>query len=285
MRLMSFEILHRSTFAVLYKLKDCSDLRSAMIAAVAADANLSDADLRSADLRGANLRGANLPGANLSDADLCGADLSDADLCGADLSDADLCGADLCGADLCGADLPVANLAGACLFRAKLRGARLLRANLRGADLRGADLGCANLGGVDLGGVDLRGADLGCADLGGANLLGADLHGVKGLLPTGIIPLQIGGSQHWIVVLEVGNITIGCEHHPIEWWEEHHAAVGRRAGYSDAQVKEYRTHIQYCREWMEAKGVLTAAANATGEVIPSTTAAPIRIQFPKPESK
>ena len=86
----------------------------------------------------ADLRGAYLGGAYLGGADLCGAYLRDAYLLGADLRDAYLLGADLGGANLRGADL-----AGAYLRDANLRDA-----NLRGADLAGADLGGADLGGA-----------------------------------------------------------------------------------------------------------------------------------------
>ncbi|HKT90116.1 MAG TPA: pentapeptide repeat-containing protein [Candidatus Sulfotelmatobacter sp.] len=130
------------------------------------------------------------------------------------------------------------------------------------ANLYGADLCGANLGDADLGGANLRGADLYGANLRGADLGDADLRGAEGLFPNGIVPLQIGGTRHWIIVREVGHITIGCEHHPVEWWEEHYKAVGRRENYTDAQVAEYAEHIQYCKAWMEASGVLKEEEDA-----------------------
>jgi hypothetical protein len=114
-------------------------------------------------------------------------------------------------------------------------------ANLRGADLQGADLG---------------GADLQGAYLQRAYLQGAYLQGAKGLLSTGIVPLQIGGSRHWIIVREDGYITIGCEHHPVEWWEQNGATVAVRENYSDAEIEEYRQHVAYAKAWMERNGVL-----------------------------
>jgi hypothetical protein len=144
------------------------------------------------------------------------------------------------------------------------------RADLGGADLGGADLGGADLRRADLGGAYLRGADLRRADLGGAYLRGADLRGAdlrgaylrgaEGLLPDGITPLQIIGTRYVLVVRSVGHVTIGCEHHPIEWWEANYAATGRANNYSDAEIAEYRAHIQHAKQWMEAKGVLVAAA-------------------------
>ena len=130
---------------------------------------------------------------------------------------------------------------------------------LGGADLRGANLSGADLSGADLGGADLRGANLRGADLSGADLRGADLRGAEGLLPCGVIPLQIGGSRDWIIIREIGHISIGCEHHPVEWWEEHYEAVGRKNTYTNAEVAEYFEHIQYCKRWMEAHGVLVVS--------------------------
>ena len=136
------------------------------------------------------------------------ANLSWADLSGADLSRANLSWADLSRADLSRANLSVANLPGANLSRANLSGADLSRANLSWANLSGADLSGANLS--------------------WANLSRANLSGAKGVLPDGATPLQILGTRHALIVREVGHITIGCEHHTVEWWEEHYRAVGRK---------------------------------------------------------
>ncbi len=106
---MSTEIVNRWTRAVLYKC-DLSDVRAALVAAVADRSYLSGAYLRGAYLRGADLRGAYLSGADLRGAYLSGADLSGAYLRGAYLSGADLRGAYLRGADLRGAYLSGAYL-------------------------------------------------------------------------------------------------------------------------------------------------------------------------------
>jgi hypothetical protein len=163
-----------------------------------------------------------------------------ADTIAAAVLEARECGANLCGANLCGANLCGANLCGA---------------NLRGANLRGANLCGANLCGANLCGANLR----------GANLRGANLCGANGLLPNGVIPLQISSSRDTLIVREPGHITIGCEHHPVAWWEEHYGAIGRANSYTDAQILEYRRHIAYAREWMETNGVLEVPAPATGE--------------------
>ena len=140
----------------------------------------------------------------------------------------------------------------AAVIEAARSGASLERAYLGGANLGGADLGGANLRGAYLRGADLRGADL--RD---ANLRGADLRGAIGLLPNGSVPLQIGGTRNWIIVREAGKITIGCMHESVEWWEEHHAAVGRRENYTTEEIAEYVAHIAYCKAWMAAHGVLS----------------------------
>ncbi len=123
---MKIEIKNRFSGTVIFSHETVGNtIAITLIAAVAANANLSRADLSGADLSGANLSGANLSGADLSGANLSGADLSGANLSGANLYGADLSGADLYGADLSGADL---------------YGANLSRADLSGADLYGADL-------------------------------------------------------------------------------------------------------------------------------------------------
>ena len=89
---------------------------------------------------------------------------------------------------------------------------------------------------------------------GGANLSGADLSDAKGLLPGGVRPLQISGTFHHLIVREAGHITIGCEHHSVEWWEEHYRAVGRRENYSKDQLSEYCKFIALARYWMRLHG-------------------------------
>lgn len=137
-------------------------------------------------------------------------------------------------------------------------------ANLRGADLRGAILVGANLGCAKL-----VGANLGGANLVGANLVGAKLGGATGLLSKPVIPLQIGGSRHWILVRQDGYLTIGCDHRPLAEWEERYESIGRVEHYTDAEVQEYRAHIAHCRAWMELHGVVnviepTAETASTG---------------------
>ena len=123
------DILHRYTGTVLYSAVDVTDIKSAVLAAIASRANLRYANLRYANLRGANLSGANLSGAtlsdaNLSDANLSGANLSGANLSGANLSWANLSGANLSGATLSDANLSGANLSGANQYVLRIQGSR-----------------------------------------------------------------------------------------------------------------------------------------------------------------
>jgi hypothetical protein len=89
---------------------DYASVKSAVEAAVEANADLSGADLYGADLTGANLydadlRSANLTGANLRSANLRSANLRSANLRYANLRYADLTGAYLTDADLTGVAL------------------------------------------------------------------------------------------------------------------------------------------------------------------------------------
>ena len=53
-----------------------------------------------------------------------------------------------------------------------------------------------------------------------------------------------------------GIITIGCESHPVTWWEEHYRALGRKEAYTDAQIDEYHNYIAMAKYWMKLYGVL-----------------------------
>jgi hypothetical protein len=99
---------------------DAESLGAAVLAAIAAKANLSGANLFGADLSGADLSGANLFGADLSGANLFGANLSGANLSRANLSRANLSRADLSRANLSRADLSGANLSRADLYEIKI---------------------------------------------------------------------------------------------------------------------------------------------------------------------
>lgn len=112
-----------------------------------------------------------------------------------------------------------------------------------------------------------------CADLRDADLRYADLRYAVGLLPNAVMPLQICGSRDSLIVREVGQVSIGCEHHPVAWWEEHYAAICKVNSYTDTQVLEYRRHIAYAREWMETNGVLDVQDSTSVNVAGTPTEA------------
>jgi len=53
-------------------------------------------------------------------------------------------------------------------------------------------------------------------------------------------PLQIQGSKHLVYVAGPNIIGVGCIRNTAAWWNEHYKAVGRKDGYTDGQVAEYR---------------------------------------------
>ena len=113
------EIKSRHNNEILFSIESES-VKSAVVSAIRAGANLRGAYLEGAYLEGAYLEGADLGGADLGGAYLGGADLGGAYLEGADLEDAYLGGANLGGANLGGANLRGANLRGAYLRGAYL---------------------------------------------------------------------------------------------------------------------------------------------------------------------
>ena len=66
-----------------------------------------------------------------------------------------------------------------------------------------------------------------------------------------------------MIVREVGYITIGCEHHPVAWWEEHYRSVGKREHYTREQVNEYRNYIALAKYWMKLHGCAGETNDAT----------------------
>jgi uncharacterized protein YjbI with pentapeptide repeats len=239
---MSFEIVSGAK-AVLFHSETAQDAAEAVKEACLCGANLYRANLYGANLRGAYLYGANLRGANLRGAKLTGANLREAKLTEANLREATLCGA---------------NLREAKLTEAKLTGANLREANLREANLCEADLCEADLYGANLREANLCGANLREANLYGAYLRGANLRNAIGLLLGDISPLQMSGTRDTLIVREAGHITIGCEHHPIAWWETHYRELGYKNHYSHAQINEYRNFIALAKYWMKLHNVLEA---------------------------
>ena len=137
------------------------------------------------------------------------------------------------------ANLSGADLRGAYLSDANLSGAYLSDANLSDANLSGADLSDADLRGVNLSGADLRGANLCGADLSDANL--SDAKNI--LLPI----ISITGSKHF-VYSHNNNILIGCENWSISHWLENYEEIGRKKGYTEEQIIEYKKYIDIIAE-------------------------------------
>ncbi|MDE2104910.1 MAG: pentapeptide repeat-containing protein [Patescibacteria group bacterium] len=123
----------------------------------------------------------------------------------------------------------------ALLYRSEIAansGEAVIEAVKARAYLEGANLSRANLSGANLSRAYLEGANLRGADLSGANLRGADLSGAKGLLLNGLVPLQIIGTKHTLIVRKPGYLQIGCHLKLLVEWEQDYHAIGRKEGYS-----------------------------------------------------
>jgi len=82
----------------------------------------------------------------------------------------------------------------------------------------------------------LSDADLSRANLRGADLRGADLRDY----------VYIKGSQHDFQYIQ-GHITIGCEYHSLEYWLIAWDIIGKKNGYTEEQLKEYKNYIDFCK--------------------------------------
>jgi hypothetical protein len=127
-----------------------------------------------------------------------------------------------------------AYLSGANLTRAYLADANLADANLADANLTGANLSRANLADANLADANLTGANLSRANLSRAYLAGADLSRAYLAGATGNMR-QVKSAQIercpvvWTQSPDgVTTVQIGCQPHPLEWWEtadEHRIAA------------------------------------------------------------
>ena len=96
-----------------------------------------------------------------------------------------------------------------------------------------ADLSCANL----------YRADLSCANLSGANLYGANLR--ETLYKDNII-VNFMYQKHTATYLGTNEIRIGCHVYPINHWVDNFEEIGKKANYSDEQIKRYGKFIKSC---------------------------------------
>jgi hypothetical protein len=58
-------------------------------------------------------------------------------------------------------------------------------------------------------------------------------------------PLYIQGTKHSITNCDYGKIAIGCEIHTFAEWKKNYKTIGKNAGYTAEQIKEYGRHIAY----------------------------------------
>jgi hypothetical protein len=56
-------------------------------------------------------------------------------------------------------------------------------------------------------------------------------------------PLYIQGSKHCATNVKHGSIAIGCEIHAYAEWLENYKQIGKAAGYTAEQIKEYKAII------------------------------------------
>ena len=56
-------------------------------------------------------------------------------------------------------------------------------------------------------------------------------------------PLYIQGTKHGITNCAYGEIAIGCQVHTFAEWKKNYKAIGKVAGYTPAQIKEYAAYI------------------------------------------
>jgi len=61
-------------------------------------------------------------------------------------------------------------------------------------------------------------------------------------------PLYIQGTRHAITNCAYGLLAIGCQVHTFAEWKKNYKAIGKEAGYTEEQIKEYGRHILYATE-------------------------------------
>ena len=66
-------------------------------------------------------------------------------------------------------------------------------------------------------------------------------------------PLQIQGSRHFITECKKGLLQIGCKCYTFEEWERYFEAIGKAEGYSDDQIKEYKSYIDLAINFSKLK--------------------------------
>jgi hypothetical protein len=57
-------------------------------------------------------------------------------------------------------------------------------------------------------------------------------------------PLYIQGTKHSVTNCAHGKLAIGCQVHTFAEWKKNYTAIGKAAGYTPAQIKEYGEYIK-----------------------------------------
>ena len=57
-------------------------------------------------------------------------------------------------------------------------------------------------------------------------------------------PTQIQGTKHFINVSRKGYIKIGCQEFEFSYWKKNFKDIGKQAGYSNSEIKEYGLYIE-----------------------------------------
>ena len=113
-------------------------------------------------------------------------------------------------------------------------------------------------------GIDLSRANLSRANLIGANLSRADLRVADLRGADGPFTLGYFGRHHAIAA--GGYIAIGCERHTYSEWLERAEKIGRRYGYTDAEISDYVAWIRLAitrQQRVEAEIEASPAARPT----------------------
>lgn len=65
------------------------------------------------------------------------------------------------------------------------------------------------------------------------------------------VPLTIVGSKHIINISSPGIVRVGCYHKPIGEWLNEYEGIGKVEGYSEAEIAEYKSHLDYFNQMMK----------------------------------
>ena len=57
-------------------------------------------------------------------------------------------------------------------------------------------------------------------------------------------PLQIQGRRHFVCTHKHFHLKIGCHEYSFEYWKKNYKAIGKEAGYSAIEIKEYGLYIE-----------------------------------------